>query len=253
MPKGSGWNLDLHKYSYSFFDLDNTLYKGQTRYLILDFSTYLVANKKIDFQDFQQIKDLFDAYFNNQIDRNQFGLKVVQTYYHGLRGNQSSMIDELAKNYWNSFQNTGWFAYTDPLLDLVKKYTIPILVSGSPLEVIKHSNISFFFNRIVASNGIVQSGVYTGGMELEVATEAAKKHMMNEFITLLDFDPKYSFAFGDSSSDFPMLEAVDPQNAYLLGENNKLLTQFLHKKWNFLKQDLNVIDHVQKRINSIFS
>jgi phosphoserine phosphatase len=253
MLKGSGWKLKLHLKSYSFFDFDNTLYKGQSRYLILDFSTYLEANNKFNKEDYLTIHTLFKTYFNGQIDRDQFAIQVVQTYYHGLSGHQISEIDEFAQDYWNNFNEDGWFPYTDPLLDLIKTFTIPILISGSPLEVLKLSEKLSGFKNIFASIGVVNSGVYTGDMELEMATEAAKKAMMTEFTKINKVDTQLSFAFGDSSSDFPMLNAVDPQNAYLLGANISLINEVRDKKWNHLGQDLRLISHVQKRINLLNS
>jgi HAD superfamily phosphoserine phosphatase-like hydrolase len=242
----------LHQYSYSLFDFDNTLYKGQTRYLILDFSSYLNANNIFNSIDFLRLHHSFNSYLEAQFDRTHFAIEIVQAYYHGLRGHQTKEIDDFALKYWNILNINGWFTYTDPLLDLIKKHTLPILISGSPLEVLKHSGKLSDFKSIYGSKGIVREGIYTGQMDFEMATEAAKTQMVAELVKSINIDPQFSFAFGDSVNDFPMLKAVNPKNAYLLGANDMLVKEISDKNWNCLEQDLKIIDHVQKRINLLY-
>lgn len=243
----------MHQNSYSLFDFDNTLYKGQTRYLILDFSSYLEANKIFNSIDFLQIHHLFNSYLEAQCDRTHFAIEIVKAYYHGLRGHQIKEIEDLALKYWNNINNTDWFNYTDPLLDLIKNHTLPVLISGSPIEVLKHTEKLSDFIRIYGSKGIVREGIYTGDMDFEMATEGAKTQMVAELVKSLNIDPQFSFAFGDSVNDFPMLKAVNPKNAYLLGANDVIINEISDKNWNCLEQDLKIIDHLQKRINLLYS
>ena len=90
-------------------------------------------------------------------------------------------------------------------------------------------------------------------MELEMATQASKTQKVFELSTNLDFNPQTSFAFGDSSSDFPLLQAVDPKNAYLLIANDHQKIEVVDKNWNLLDQDITLIEHVQDRIHTLFS
>lgn len=237
---------------YSFFDLDNTLYKGKTHYLILDFSTYLEANHQFDTQDENQLRCLNRSYIEGKINRDQFAIEVVKTYYHGLRGRRTSEIDKCAIDYLGDLTDQDWYPYTDPILELLKDVTAPILISGSPVEVIKHSKKLEGFQEIYGSKGSINSEVYTGEMEFELATEQSKAKLITGFNQLHAVDPRYSFAFGDSSSDFPLLSIVDPQNAYLLGAKGIELRKSGNDQWNYLDNDLKVFKHVRKRVEFLF-
>jgi HAD superfamily phosphoserine phosphatase-like hydrolase len=238
---------------FSFFDFDNTLYKGQSRYLILDFSTYLEAQGVFKSQELQHLRSLLTTYHEGRINRHDFAVQVVKSYYCGLTGCLEIEIAEHACLYWNHLQAEAWFPYTHQLLNLVNKFTTTILISGSPLEVLQHAIKPLGFREIYASKGVIHTGVYTGSMEQEMATQTAKARLMGELSTRLSFNPTTSFAFGDSESDFPMLQVVDPINAYLLGAKDDLKNEVMDKNWNLLEQDTKILEHVQARINTLYS
>lgn len=239
--------------SYSFFDFDNTLYKGQSGYLIQDFSIYLDSKKAFDHKRLCQILILVASYEAGQLSRHDFAEQIVQAFYEGLTGRTEDQIDELAKDYWRNISKEAWFPYTVPLLKLVKEYSIPILISGSPIEVLKHLSGSFGFHAIYASMGKKQKGEFQGGMHRELASQLAKKQFMTELIPTLNIDRKTSLAFGDSESDFPLLEAVDPLNAYFLVVDQHFRDGKGNQPWNFLEKNLKIVDHVLKRLNSFQS
>jgi len=235
----------------SFFDFDNTIYKGQSRYLILDFSVYLEANSAFHSEELQQLFSLFTTYQENKINRHDFAVQFIQTYYRGLTGREIIEIDEHARNFWNNLPEDSWFPFTFPLLHLIKDISLPILISGSPLEVLQRVKRKLGFYKIFASKGIVNNGEYTGIVYQEMATQAAKTRKVNELTKIHNFNPRSSFAFGDSSSDLPILKAVDPLNAYLLGAKAALKNEFGDEKWNLLDHDKKIVEHVQNRINAL--
>ena len=250
---GLDWNLKLLEKSICFFDFDNTLYRGQTRYLILDFSIYLESFAAFNSQDLVHLNSLFTSYQAGNLKRFDFAIQVVLTYYHGMIGSKEKDIDHHADKFWKDLPESAWFEYTFPLVNLIKQYSIPILISGSPIEILSHARKLLGIDEVYASRGIIRDGIYTGGMELEMATQASKTQKVFELSTNLDFNPQTSFAFGDSSSDFPLLQAVDPKNAYLLIANDHQKIEVVDKNWNLLDQDITLIEHVQDRIHTLFS
>lgn len=233
---------------YSFFDFDNTLYKGQSGYLIRDFSIYLESKRAFYTEQLSQILSLVTSYETGQITRHDFAVQIVEAYYLGLDGRTEHQIDIHAKYFWGSLTKEAWFSYTQPLLDLIKEFTIPILISGSPIEVLRHVSGKFGLYEVYASQGNIQKGEYHGGMHHELASQIAKKRLMADLVPNLKVDRGFSFAFGDSESDFPLLEAVDPQNAYLLCEDQQIKNKPGNQKWNYLKKNIKIVDHVRKRL-----
>jgi HAD superfamily phosphoserine phosphatase-like hydrolase len=248
----SGWKLSKPQLSYSFFDFDNTIYKGQSNYLILDFSTCLEANGFFDSVEFEKLKSLFSSYYQGWIDRHDFGVLVVESYYRGLSGQTEMEISNQAHQYWDRIQEDAWFPYTIPLLKLINRMTTPVMVSGSPFEVLEIIHKTLGFKELFASKGLIQDGVYTGHTEKEMATFTAKAKLMQELSEALSFEPATSFAFGDSESDFPLLMSVDPRNAYLLGATTNLKKQVVDKNWNLLINEKEILNNVNSRITTLF-
>lgn len=239
--------------SFSFFDFDKTIYKGKSSYLILDFSFHLEKRKLFNPSEFSVIEDLFKSYHQGLISRHDFGVLVVESYYRGLSGkHENEILDEFSE-YWDQVQVDAWFPYTLRLLNIINAQTTSILISGSPLEILKSLNKTLGFKEISASKGVIQAGFYTGQTELEMATSAAKEGFLKKFSDSNSINPSTSFAFGDSESDFPLLDIVDPQNAYLLGAAPELKKLVLDKNWNLLTHENEILDHVNDRVNSLFA
>jgi len=238
--------------SYSFFDFDNTIYKGQSRYLILDFANFLEERGSFDPTEFNYIKSLFSSYYQGSINRQSFGVLVVESYYRGLSGRNEKDIFDHALNYWDRIQTDAWFPYTIPLLKMINNTTTSILVSGSPFEILEIINKALGFKEIFASLGIIQNGIYTGHTKSEMATDTSKAKLMQELSDTLSFNPATSFAFGDSESDFPLLKSVDPKNAYLLGATSIMKRFGVDNSWNFLDQENEILKNVESRINTLF-
>jgi HAD superfamily phosphoserine phosphatase-like hydrolase len=236
--------------SFSFFDFDNTLYKGISSYLILDFSEYLVGQGVILESAMLLFHGFFADYEAGRINRKIFGEQVVKAYYQNLTGAKENELSAQARTYWETLPQEAWFPYTQAILTLAQSFTTTIMISGSPVEIIKHIPIASKFDKIFASKGSIQAGVYTGKVEIEMATSESKAQLMDDLRNDLKFDPNTSFAFGDSESDFPMLRAVNPMNAYLLGEDGNLKGEVLKNHWNSFAHDNKVLKHVEARMNS---
>ncbi len=239
--------------SYSFFDFDNTIYKGQSRYLILDFSIFLEERGSFSSAELENIRSLFSAYYQSSINRHDFGVLVVEAYYRGLSNIPEKEIYDQATQYWNRIQTNAWFPYTIPLLKIANNATTSILISGSPIEILEIIKKTLGFKEIYASIGIIQKGIYTGHTKQEMATYSAKAELMKQLARKFSFNPATSFAFGDSESDFPLLESVYPKNAYLLGATSDMKKPGVNNNWNLMEQDNEVLDSVNSRMNTFFT
>lgn len=245
-------NRNMSEKNFVFLDFDNTLYRGESRYMILDFSTFLKTNGFFDSGEFDKFRSLFSSYHQGELDRHKFGVYAVETYYRGLCGITAKEISAQANLFWDRIRDNAWFPYTVPLLKLLKDKTTTILISGSPIEILKIISKSLGIKDLYASKGILNNGVYSGGTEQEMATSYSKAKLMKGLSVKFSFNPATSFAFGDSESDFPLLEAVDPCNAYLLGASAKLKQQVIEKNWNLLDHENEILSHVNSRIDELF-
>lgn len=237
---------------YSFFDFDNTIYKGHSHYLILDFAIFLEGAGRFHPAELEKIRSLFSAYYDGRINRHEFGFQVVECYYHGIADIPEDIIRNSAHQFWKWMTGDAWFSYTIPLLKILGSVTAPILISGSPIEILEAIRKPLGFKDIFASKGIIQNGVYTGQTMEEIATSSAKERLMRVLAGRLSFNPSTSFAFGDSESDYPLLRSVDPANAYLIGPIQRNIKPEVDKHWNFLENEKELLDSVNSRIHRLF-
>ena len=235
---------------FSFFDFDNTLYRGNSRYLILDFSEFLCAKHVISTSGLEQLKIVMNLFDNGQLDRYEFAVRMVRSYYQNLVGHPESEISGLVGSFWENLPPGSWFPYTKTLLDYTNSCTTTILISGSPYEVLKEITRQLDIKQLHASKGSVLAGKYTGEVEKEMATSQAKAQWMQAFALEVNFDPGTSFAFGDSESDFPLLQAVDPRNAFLVNLDDGSLERSKQKGWNLYRYNEDLLDDVRNRLAS---
>lgn len=240
--------------NYCLFDFDNTLYRGRSHYLILDFPVFLEFRGLFKKQELQNLNELQNLYHQGLIDRQAFALRVIGAYYLGLAGQQASRIDLEAKQFWETTSQDVWFEYSFPLLDLMNRVTKTVLVSGSPWEVLRSVYRKLGVQEVYATQGVIENGKYTGQFREsdEMGTSLAKATLMQKMLEQSAFEPHTSFAFGDSESDFPLLNAVDPQNAYLIGTSEKLAAAAIGCGWNMIEPTSDLLAHVQSRLRQVF-
>ena len=240
--------------SYCFFDFDNTLYKGKNGYLILDFPEFLAVKGLFNCLDLKNLQDLQFLYKNKHMSRDDFAIKVLETYYKGLAGKEEKDIFMEAVNFFEIKYNEIWFPYSLPLIQLMNKYTTTILVSGSPYEILELICEKIDIKILFATRGIIDKGVYTGefNIDTEMATYDAKKKLMDKLSKLYQFNTDSSFAFGASESDFPLFDAVNFKNSYLIGENEGKLEREVNKDWNIVKRDKVSIEVINQRLSIVF-
>lgn len=238
----------------SFFDLDNTLYKGNRRHVILDFPPYLTSKGLFHSNAGKTIDELSRSYEDGTLDRDTFTLSVIKYYYSGLRGFEEAIVDKFAQEFWDEYSGEAWFRYSTDLVRLLNQYTDTVLVTGSPLEIVHYVDRTLGVGQIHATSGIVADGVYTGKFHIrnELATAGAKARLVNKITSDANYDPTKSFAFGDSESDFPLLESVYCRNAFLLTEKKRFREYGMDMGWNTISHDHDVVGRVALRLMECF-
>jgi phosphoserine phosphatase len=241
--------------SLSLFDLDSTLYKGKKGYVIFDFPYFLYDRGRFSSRYIDELEDLMRRYKSGLLGRKEFALEVISVYYNGLKSQSTYEIEKEANQFWQEEPKNLWYPYTLELVTEMNIHTETILVSGSPFRVLQCMPIWDDFVAKYATSGEVSSDVYTGEAR-ELATQDAKKRLIQD----LSFDPDTSFAFGDSQSDTPLLEAVNPKNSFLFCSDEKSLREHdgqlyevaKSKGWQILRYSENVMNIVKARVKEIF-
>lgn len=177
----------------------------------------------------------------------QFAWDTVNTYGRGIKGRPVKAIIEQGKQYIREHQEE-YFSFTRSLIELVKsKGQMPIIISGSPIEVVEPFAESLGIDIVFATTYEVNNWIYTGKPINNGAIMETKRRMPGELLSQNKVDLARSSGFGDSYHDTAFLEivgkpvAIHPDSAL-----EKLATQ---KDWLICKED----DKVLKLVSAYLS
>lgn len=240
--------------SFSFFDLDNTLYKGKHNHVIFDFPIYLNEIGLFPDRLIQKTNKRIKAYENKEIDRRKFTLNVISYFYQGIKGYSITEIDDLVQKFWAENLSNAWYHYTEDLINFLQDYSEIIVISGSPLEVITPIKDFFGINKIYGTSGNLSANNYFDGtfdMAKEMATAEAKENLMKSLIKRCPIDKKRSFAFGDSESDFPLLQSVNSKNAFLITSKPELKKMGAKQNWQVISHSTDISGIIRDRLEEI--
>ena len=183
-------------------------------------------------------------------------MNSVSYFYQGIKGFSTKEIDTLAQKFWAENLSNAWYHYTEDLINLLRDYSKIIVISGSPLEVISPIKDFFGINKIYGTSGnISANNCFDGTFDLvkEMATAQAKERLMKRLNQKYQIDKKRSFAFGDSESDFPLLQSVYYQNAFLITSKPELKEFGIKENWHVINHSADISSMVKNRLEEIES
>lgn len=235
--------IELKGKPVTLFDVDNTLVRGFT---IFPFVNHLANQGLVKPETAQTMKMDLDRYTERKITYQVFAIEVVNHYCEGLTGSRQIDVSKVGNEYLESYLDQ-LLPYTEALVRLMNRHGITIAVSGAPEEA---------FVPLAKRLGIAQSylleaevtdGHYTGRVKTNMALKQEKDKVINTLINS-GFSRDLSFAFGDSTSDLPILEAVS--NQFAVEPSEELRKIALEKGWPIVTES-NIIEKVGKRIQEL--
>ncbi len=102
------------------------------------------------------------------------------------------------------------------------------LVSASPVEIVEPLGRYLGIDQVIATRPEIADGVYTGGVDF-YAYGPNKRTAIEEEAARWDIDLDASYAYSDSATDLPMLEAVGHPVA--VNPDKALLKEALERAW----------------------
>ena len=184
----------------ALFDWDGTLHRGQT---VQPWVHFLRDRGVFSPECSESLDREFAEYDGSIAGYEPFVARALALYAAGLRGQSATTVASLAREFVRQdLENV--FAFVDPLLSRLDEAGVaPILISGSPIEVIEAFADAVGIDQVHATVLEVVDDLYTGRVEAETASGAAKTALTAEYV-----DRPIAVAGGDSIADLPMLEAA---------------------------------------------
>lgn len=189
----------------SLVDFDNTLRDG---FLLFSFAKHLEAEGVFSSVDYGELDELkLRREKGHGGDYQAFAEAVLRTYGRGLAGRSAAAV--LAAGRYFAVQ-VELHPFAEELCQRLAAATRVIIVSGSPREVIAavadRLGAREVYATTLATDG---AGSYTGEVEAEFATSAAKRDLVARLQRASPFPASHSLCLGDSAADLPMACAVD--------------------------------------------
>ena len=187
---------------YALLDWDNTLRKGYTLFSWID---YLIGKGIIKSGVREEIGYLIQEYQNDNISHDQLAKEACYVYAQSIKGISRFFLNQQVRKYMSE-DEAKLFRFTKEIFNLLKQYRIqPIIISGAPEDVINNYRVALNINKIYGFATEENNGIFTGNVLYNYGYNKNKKveEICNEFGN----EPK--IAFGDSVSDFEMLNRAN--------------------------------------------
>lgn len=187
---------------YALFDWDNTVRQGYTLY---SWTQYLCENSMVDDVIQADLDSIRQEYLKNMISHDQYAALACSAYAKSLSGIEIKQIRKILPDYMR-FDAQYLFSWTGKLFDLLYSKGIDaIVISGAPSIILEQYTKQFKLKAIYAFKEQVLHDKFTG--EVAYNFGFSKTQKVSELIE--EYHSRPIIAFGDSSSDIPMLNSAD--------------------------------------------
>lgn len=190
----------------AFFDIDGTLYREG---LITEVFKKLVKYEIIlPERWYKEVKPEYEKWDKRQGNYDNYLLKMADIYIEAIKGLHKSQIEFIAKNVVSQKGDRVYTYTRDRVKWHKEKGHKLIIISGSPKELVKEMAIKYGFDDYMGAEYVMDgNNMYTGEV-VPMWDSESKKKAINEFVKKYRIDISKSYAYGDTSGDFTMLQMV---------------------------------------------
>ncbi len=154
---------------------------------------------------------------------------AVICFARGVKGAKQNDVMKTGERYIKTHEKDK-FSFTDGLIGMLKSRNYKImLVSGSPLEIIKPFSENIRADVVFATILKTDKGVFNGEVEQDCSKEDVKKRLVGNYFHSNGINAKSSAGFADTEADLAFLHIVGYPVA--INPNTKLETAAKKKGW----------------------
>ena len=211
----------------AIFDLDNTLLGGDSDYL---WGEYLVENKYVDSQDFQQAnQDFYDQYVAGTMNIFEF----LAFQLKPLADNDLLTLEQWRTDYLSQ--------KIDPIIlpaakELIEKHVQQndtlLIITATNRFITAPIATKLAIPNLIATEPEMQNGQYTGRVAGTPSFQQGKVTRLKSWLADNQHSLEDSYFYSDSHNDMPLLELVTHPVA--VDPDPQLTTVALERDWPIL-------------------
>lgn len=211
--------------TWSFFDMDNTILKGQSQSLFINF---LIKKKLIKISSWIKILILWTLYKVKILEAHKV---AAETFWY-FKGRDVEDFEQIFKEFFELCLRRKLFSYFIKLVENYKEKGINIVIISNSLEPIvklvsDYLQIKFY----IATNLVAKNGVYTGNFLSNYGGDKLKRFM--KFVQTQSISLRNSVYYTDSVADLPILEKVS--HPVVVNPDRKLFKLAKERKFRILR------------------
>lgn len=219
----------------AFFDIDGTIYREG---LITEVFKKIIKYELVEESKwYREVRPAFLKWDKRQGDYDTYLLKMVDIYTEAIMGVSQYHIDYIAKKVIEQ-KGDRVYTFTRERIKYHKDQGhIVMAISGSPVELVREMSMKYHMDDYRGTiYKLDENGEYNGDI-IPMWDSESKHNAISELIEKYDIDLTKSFAYGDTSGDFNMLNLVG--NPYAINPTRELLTKIMNS--NDIKDKIKVI------------
>jgi HAD superfamily hydrolase (TIGR01490 family) len=157
---------------------------------------------------YNDVKPEYTKWDKRQGNYDRYLLKMADIYNDAIKGLHRSQVEFIAKQVIEQ-KGDRVYTYTRDRIRWHREQEHKVLtISGSPLELVKEMAFKHGFDDFRGAEYILDSEqIYTGEV-IPMWDSTSKKSSIYDLVKIYDIDLSQSFAYGDTSGDFSMMELV---------------------------------------------
>jgi HAD superfamily hydrolase (TIGR01490 family) len=225
---------NTHKKKLAVFDIDGTIFRKNLAFELLNELSWMkVFPKGVR----NELIGLYGNWLDNEGTYDAYRIKLVELYEKNIQGKNQEEIIAAAKRVAR-FNAKRIYIYAKRLMDKMRSDHIMLVISGSPVEIVKEYaellNFDAYFGSVYE---IDKNKIYTGKTIFEPTHD--KSAVVKQFVAENDISMVGSFGIGDTQSDAPFLDLVDFPIAFNPDLNLRKIAE--QKKWKIMVEKKDVI------------
>ena len=210
----------------AFFDIDGTIYReGLITELFKKFLKYELIDESVWRAE---VEPAYNRWVRREGDYDTYLLKMIEIFIGAIKGLSHEHMDYVASRVVNQKGDRIYTFSRDRIKWHREQGHIIIAISGSPYELVSNMAAKYKMDDFRGTiYEIDDKGRYTGEI-IPMFDSASKIKALASLQEKYDIDLSQSYAYGDTSGDFTMFEAVG--HPYAINPTKELLAQIQEDK-----------------------
>lgn len=215
---------------YALLDWDNTLRKGYTLFTWMD---YLINIGIIESEVRKEVDYHIEKYKKAEISHDQLARDAGKIFAKSIKGIRKSILEQKIQAYMCE-DSSKLYGFTQEIFEVLNENKVlPIIVSGAPSDILENYLIQFNIYKIYGFVAEVENDRFSGKVLYNYGYDKSLK--IEEICKKMGRLPKISF--GDSASDFGMLEIAEKSIIVCKNERDSKF-----KADGIIKQDMSPLE-----------